>query len=124
MDGQTTITVNGKAVGLRFNYQAVIEMGAVKGTSTLVKNVISIIWGGITGYAFMKQQDPAVSFEEVCEWYEDINLKGDDDEQLKAVLQAFESSKVFNEKLKPEIEKVQAEEAAKKNEATETSSAT
>lgn len=114
MDGQTTISINGKAIGLRFNQQAVIEMSAVKGSSGITKNVISIIWGGILGFAFMKQQDPDISFEELVDWYEEINYSGNENEDLKKALNAFETSRVFKEKLEPEINK-RLEESSKKN---------
>lgn len=113
MDGQTTITINGKAIGLRFNYQAVIETSAIKGTSNTSKNIISIIWGGIMGHAFVKQQEPEITFEELVDWYEEINMAGTENDDLKKVLQAFESSRVFKEKIQPEIEKHL--EDAKKN---------
>jgi hypothetical protein len=112
MDGQTTITINGKAVGVRFNMQAVAEMAGMKGSGNAIKNVLSVIWGGILGFAFIKQQEPEVTFEEVCDWYEAIYLDGKESDDVKKVMAAFESSKIFQEKFKPAVE----ENSAKKNE--------
>lgn len=117
MDGQCEITINGTTVGLKFNRYAIEQGLLVKGSASLYKELISQVWGGILGYAFAKQLEPAVSFEQVCDWIEEQDLTGDPDKQIEKITEAFQTSLFYKTtvKKKAEPEDVEPEDEEKKS---------
>lgn len=106
MDGQCTVEINGKAVGLKFNRYAIEQGNAVKGGTSLYKNIIGQIWGGIQGFAFAKQVDSPVDFEEVVDWVDSLDLSGDPDKEFEKITEAFQSSFIYKNLL-PKVEENQ-----------------
>lgn len=111
MDGQCTVTINGKPVGLKFNRYAIEQGNAVKGNATLYKNIVGQIWGGVQGYAFAKQIDAPVDFEEVVDWIESLELSGDPEKQFEKINEAFQTSLLYKS-LMPKPEEKKEEELA------------
>lgn len=89
MGGYIQIEINGKKVGLKFNMAAGESLATVKGAKSTYSNIVTIVWAGILGNAFVKQIDPEVTFEEVAEWVEDKSLSGDEEGELNKVSDAF-----------------------------------
>lgn len=114
MDGQCEITIAGKSVNLKFNRFAIESAAAIKDNDSLYKNLVSQIWGGIKGHAFAKQTEVPVTFEEVADWVEEEDIKGDPDQQFIKITEAFQSSlfykSVMAKKLADEKEQRRSEE--------------
>lgn len=100
MDGQCEITINGIAVGLKFNRYAIEQGLLVKGGSGLYKELISQVWGGILGFAFAKQIEPPVTFEQVLDWIEEQDLTGDPNKQFEKITEAFQTSLFYKTTVK------------------------
>lgn len=114
MDGQTTVNINGKDVGVKFSVYGVQEMDKVKGNDSATKSILAMIWGGIQGYAFAKQEEPKVTFEEVFDWLESVQLSGDKTGEIQKINTAFETSQVYEKLFKPLTEKQQTSDTKKK----------
>lgn len=112
MDGQTTVIINGKTVGVKFTIYGIQEMEKIKGVSSLSSNILALVWGGIVGNAFAKQIDTEVNFEEVSDWLEGLQLSGGASEEIAKINTAFETSLVYEKIIKPTAEV--KEEVAKK----------
>ena len=110
MDGQCTVEINGKTVGLMFNRYAIEQGNSIKGNTSLYKNIVGQIWGGIHGYAFAKQIDIPVEFEEVVDWVDGLDLLGDTDKVFERITEAFQSSMIYKTLMKKDEPKETAEE--------------
>lgn len=111
MDGQCTITINGKAVNLAFNRYAIEQGNSIKGNSSLYKNIVGQVWGGIQGYCFAKQEDSPVTFEEVMNWVDETDLNGDPTKEFEKITEAFQTSMIYKKLMtKPDEQEKQEEE--------------
>lgn len=89
MNGYIQVEINEKKVGLKFNMYAAENFTEVKGSLGNRANIVRMVWAGITGNAFVKQQEPVVSFEEVADWVEMLSLKGDDEDIIVKITETF-----------------------------------
>lgn len=110
MDGQCTVEINGKTVGLEFTRYAIEEGNKIKGNiGSTSKNILGWVWGGIQGYYFKRQQDIPVAFEEVHDWAEQLGLGGGIDKELEKINEAYQSSLVYKH-LRTKQEEVKQED--------------
>lgn len=111
-----------QVVGLKFNMYAAENISSIKGNPTSGANIVRMVWAGVIGNAFVKQQDPVVTFEEVADFVETLTLKGDEKNILEKVSNTFfeaEPVKILLEKVKEKTEeKGDEENESKKKELT------
>lgn len=111
MDGQCTVEINGKTVGLEFTRYAIEEGNKIKGnTGSTSKNILGWVWGGIQGYYFKRQQDIPVAFDEVHDWVEQLGLSEGIGKDFEKINEAYQSSLVYKHlRVKEEEAKPQEE---------------
>jgi hypothetical protein len=94
-NGYTEISILGRVAGLKFNMYAVERFEEIKGTSGTVRNFTAVIWAGLLGNCFAKQIEPEFTFEQVCDFVEELILSGDPGEILSRVMEVFNTSHVM-----------------------------
>ena len=112
-NGYCEITVGGKKVGLKFNMYAIELFSEIKGRSTTIKNLTTIVYAGMLGNCYAKQTEPELSFEDISDWVDEQMINQDETGELATVSECFQASNV----LKATIEKASngaADEETKK----------
>ncbi len=66
------IELGGKERGLKFNQLALEEMTKLFNSDSATSNIYAMFWGGLKGNSFVKREEPDYSFEEVCDWVDEI----------------------------------------------------
>lgn len=66
------ITLNQKEYGLKFNQLAIELISMYSDSSTTTGFVYSMIYGGMRGHSYVNRQEPDYTFEQVCDWIDEI----------------------------------------------------
>jgi len=69
------IEIGGKTRGLKFNQLAIEIIGEKNTTNTTTGFVYSMIYGGLRGNSYVKSEEPDYTFEEVCDWIDNLENK-------------------------------------------------
>jgi hypothetical protein len=89
------ITLGGQKRNLKFNMRALEALSDLKCASDIgVTSSAMIIYAGLIGWYFVKQQTPDFTFEDVSEWVEELIINEDMD-GIKAVNECFLASRAF-----------------------------
>lgn len=64
----TTINLNGKERGLKFNQLAIEIIAQYNDTNTNTGFLYAMIYGGLRGNTYVKREEADYTFEEVCDW--------------------------------------------------------
>lgn len=65
------VELGGKERGLKFNQLALEEMTSVAGEKA-TQNVYAMFWGGLKGNSYVKREDVDYTFEDVCDWIDQL----------------------------------------------------
>lgn len=70
-NGYIKIELGAQDRGLKFNQLALEIMGGYAGETT-TQNVYAMFYGGLRGNSFVKREEPDYTFEDVCDWVDEI----------------------------------------------------
>jgi len=86
------IEIKGKKYGLKFNQLALeTYIRTIDWDNfTTIGEAYAIIWGGLKGNAFVKREELDLSFEDVCDFVEEM-----DSELLKEAAKLFTDTQAF-----------------------------
>ena len=73
----TTINLNGKERGLKFNQLAIEIIAQYNDTNTNTGFLYAMIYGGLRGNTYVKREEADYTFEEVCDWIDAMPEKED-----------------------------------------------
>lgn len=102
------IELGGKLRGLKFNQLAIEVIGTHNDTTTNTGFLYAMVYGGLRGNSYVKREEPDYTFEQVCDWVDEMPNK---DEQVTAITTTMTETQLWK-KLVGTSE--QAEEGKKK----------
>ena len=115
------IKLNGQEYGIKFNQLAIEKLHEYNDGETTSGFMYAMVYGGMIGYSRLKREDANYTWENVCEWVDDMENKN---EQIQAVTLLLNETKVWNDLIKQgqEIKENEEKKKAIENNATITSS--
>jgi hypothetical protein len=69
------ITIGGKERGLKFNQLAIELMSQYNDSNTTTGFIYAMIYSGLRGNSYVKREEPDYSFEDVCDWVDNLENK-------------------------------------------------
>ena len=69
------IEIGGKQRGLKFNQLAIEIMSQYNDTGTNTGFLYAMIYGGLRGNTYVKREEPDYTFEQVCDWVDELKDK-------------------------------------------------
>jgi len=66
------IDFGGKERGLKFNQLALEIMADYASATETTSNVYAMFYGGLRGNSYVKREQPDYSFENVCDWVDEL----------------------------------------------------
>jgi len=115
------IKLNGKEYGIKFNQLAIEKLHEFNDGETTSGFMYAMVYGGMIGYSRLKREDVDYTWENVCEWVDEMENKN---EQIQAVTILLNETKVWNDLIKQgqEIRENEEKKKAIESSATTTSS--
>jgi hypothetical protein len=80
------ITIGGKERGLKFNQLAIELMSQYNDTNTTTGFIYALFYAGLRGNNYVKREEPDYTFEEVCDWVDEMDNKDKIVNDVSAVL--------------------------------------
>lgn len=71
------IEIGGKQRGLKFNQLAIEVIAKYNKSETQTAFIYAMIYGGLMGNSYVKQEEPDYTFEQVCDWIDAMQNKND-----------------------------------------------
>lgn len=96
------VEIGGKERGLKFNQLALEEMTTLASTTNTTANVYAMFYGGLVGNSYTKREQPDYTFEDVCDWVDQLFAEKKTD-VIKAVEQTLTQTQLYKS-LVPEKE--------------------
>jgi hypothetical protein len=93
------IEIGGKKRGLKYNQLAIEVMAMHNDTETASAFMYALIYGGLRGNSYVKREEPDYTFEDVCDWID--NLKDKNEIILEATNKLTETQ-IFRDLVKKE----------------------
>jgi hypothetical protein len=102
------IELGGKTRGLKFNQLAIELIAKNNDAETLSAYMYSVVYGGLRGNSYVKREEVDYTFEDVCDWVD--NLDNKEEVMIKvsntlAETQTFKKLISSNEEAKEESKK-------------------
>lgn len=85
----------GKERGLKFNQLALEILRSKSNATSDIQNVYALFYGGLRGNSYVKEEEPDYSFEQVCDWVDEIYIKPDAAEIIKKVSDVFTQTQMY-----------------------------
>lgn len=105
------ITLGGKERTLKFNQLAIVVlMKKALPDYQEVTSIPAMVYGGLKGYCYAKEMEEDFTFEDVCDWCE--NITPDDVEKVVA---AFTEAEAYKKFVKPAKDSEQVQKKSRKN---------
>lgn len=89
------VELGGKEYGLKFNQLALEIIRSKSNPQSDIQNVYALFYGGLRGNSFVKEEEPDYTFENVCDWVDDLYLKPEAGEIIKKVSDVFTSTQMY-----------------------------
>jgi hypothetical protein len=106
----TTIELGGKTRGLKFNQLAIELIGQYNDSSTTTGFLYAMVYAGLKGNAYVKREELDATFEQVCDWVDEMPNK---DTVVGDTTKVLAETQIWKDLVK------QGEEAEEKKKATE-----
>jgi hypothetical protein len=71
------IEIGGKQRGLKYNQLAIEVMATYNDTETASAFMYALIYGGLRGNSYVKREEPDYTFEDVCDWVDNLKNKNE-----------------------------------------------
>lgn len=71
------IEIGGKTRGLKYNQLAIEVMAKYNDTETASAFMYALIYGGLRGNTYVKREEPDYTFEDVCDWVDNLENKNE-----------------------------------------------
>lgn len=85
------VNIGGQLRGLKFNQMAVITMAQHLDYENLNATYLyGVVYGGLSANAYVKREEFTHTFEEVCDWVDELTME--DSQKIQA---AFEQTQVY-----------------------------
>ena len=94
------IELGGKERGLKFNQLALEIIRSKSNPLSDIQNVYALFYGGLRGNSFVKEEEPDYTFENVCDWVDEIYVKPDAADIIKKVSEVFTSTQMYQSIIK------------------------
>jgi len=94
------IELGGKERGLKFNQLALEIIRSKSNPLSDIQNVYALFYGGLRGNSFVKEEEPDYTFENVCDWVDEIYVRPDAAEIIKKVSEVFTSTQMYQSIIK------------------------
>jgi hypothetical protein len=91
------IKLNGKEYGIKFNQLAIEKLHEYNDGETTSGFMYAMVYGGMIGYSRLKREDVDYTWENVCEWVDEME---DKNEQIQAITILLNETKVWNDLIK------------------------
>lgn len=91
------IDIGGKLRGLKFNQLAIEIISKHNTTDTTSAFMYAMIYGGLIGNSYVKQEEPDYTFEQVCDWIDELENKA---EVISKVTEVLTSTQVWKSLVK------------------------
>ncbi len=98
------IELGGKERGLKFNQLALEVMSGLAG-EVVTQNVYAMFYGGLRGNSFVKREEPDYSFENVCDWVDELYVEKKTDLIIE-VERALTETQLYKSLVTPEEKEV------------------
>jgi len=86
------IDLGGKLRGLKFNQLAIEVIGTHNDTTTNTGFLYAMVYGGLRGNSYVKREEPDYTFEQVCDWVDEMPNK---DEQITAITNTMTETQLW-----------------------------
>ena len=107
MNNYIEVTIGGKARGLKFNNLSVeVYAKKINFESVGATAIYATFYAGLCGNCYVKRVEEDFTFEEVCDWVDELHSK--DAAMIKKVCDLFEQTQVYKEWLKNFQDKIRA----------------
>lgn len=73
----TQITIGGKERGLKFNQLAIELIAKYNSTDTASAFIYALFYGGLMGNLYVKREEADFTFEQVCDWVDEMPNKNE-----------------------------------------------
>ena len=104
--------IKGKEFGVKFNNYAMEQLSQVKGfTDNTFGFSAAMVWGGYCGWAFAKQLERELTFENISDWVEEEATA----EQIDDIAKVFMESKNYEKLIKNLPEQKKSEPVQQSN---------
>jgi hypothetical protein len=91
------IEIGGKLRGLKFNQLAIEIISQYNDSQTQSGFLYSMVYGGLRGNSYVKREEPDYSFEDVCDWIDNMENK---EQAVIEVTNAMTESQIWKEVVK------------------------
>jgi len=91
------LELGGKLRGLKFNQLAIEIISTHNDNSTNSAFMYAMIYGGLMGNSYVKREEPDYTFEEVCDWVDEMANKND---AITKVTEVLTSTQVWKNLVK------------------------
>jgi len=108
------IELGGKERGLKFNQLALEIIRTKSNPDSDIQNVYALFYGGLRGNSFVKEEHPDYTFEDVCDWVDEIYIKPNAAEIIKEVSTVFTGTQMYQSIITQKPEKEKKSKAVKK----------
>jgi len=109
------INIGGKERGLKFNQLAIEIIGTHNDSETTSSFMYAMYYGGLRGNSYVKREDPDYTFEQVCEWVDNLHDKANVNEQ---VVKVMSETNLWKDLIKEGTEKLDEKKKAQKKSGT------
>lgn len=89
------VELGGKERGLKFNQLALEIIRTKNNPKSDIQNVYALFYGGLRGNSFVKEEEPDYSFEDVCDWVDELYIKPEAGEIIKSVSDVFTGTQMY-----------------------------
>lgn len=86
------IEIGGKLRGLKFNQLAIEILSTFNDTNTSSAFMYAMVYGGLRGNSYVKREEPDYTFENVCDWCDDLENK---DETILLISQTLTETQIW-----------------------------
>lgn len=85
----------GRDRGLKFNQLALEIIRTKSNPLSDIQNVYALFYGGLRGNSFVKEEEPDYTFENICDWVDELYLKPEAGEIIKNVSDVFTGTQMY-----------------------------
>ncbi len=82
------IEIGGKERGLKFNQLAIEIIASYNDGATTSSFMYAMYYGGLRGNSYVKREETDYTFEQVCDWVDELKNKSEVNEKVVNMMQS------------------------------------